>query len=284
MISEQVVSGIKEAPKGSHMVLFYDSQKEKHQVIFPFIEHGLGKGEAIIYLSDEQGPKWAIKEMSAFGIDVHKHEKSGALKILNGEEWYVERRTINKESVVKKWMKAFSDATKNGFCGLRVSGEPTYFFRHNILESWMEYERSLPRIFDFHMTVVCRYKTRDLASYNMSYLLELVRIHSHTITSTFFQEVDFRKFFLNSVDDTFKRILGESGTHAIFHFLENKYILPKSSIGDKVGLFNAALDNLFGSGGKFLQKQVLKTVCSKLGVTYDLKNERTRLSRCIARS
>lgn len=277
MISEQVVRGLKKAPKSSHMVLFYNSQKEKHQVIFPFVEHGLEKGQAIIYLSDEESPRQVIKEMSAFDVDVHKHEKSGALKILNGEEWYVEKRTINKELVVKKWMKASADATRNGFCGLIVSGEPTYFLRHNILDPWMEYERSLPRRFDFPLTAVCRYRTRDLASHNMSCLLELVRIHSHTITSTSFQEVDFRNFFLHSVDDTFKRVLGESGTHAVFHFLENKHELPKSSIGDKVDLFNEALDNLFGSGRKFLQGQVLKTVCSKLGITYDLKNKRVKV-------
>jgi len=176
-------------------------------------------------------------------------------------------------------MKAISGATKNGFCGLRVSGEPIYFLRHNILDPWMEYERSLPRRFDFPLTAVCRYKTRDLASHNMSYLLELVRIHSHSITRTSFQEVDFRKFFLESVDNTFKRVLGESGTHAVFRFLENRYKLPKGSIGDNMGLFNEALDNLFELGSKFLQKEVLKTVCSKLGITYDLKNRRVRFSR-----
>ena len=284
MISEQVVSRIKKAPKGSHMVLFYDSLKEKHQMVFPFIEDGLEEEEAIIYLSDKESPRRTSKEMSAFGIDVHKHEKSGALRILNGEEWYVEKETINKELVVKKWMKALADATKNGFSGLRVSGEPTYFFRHNTLEPWMEYERSLPKRFNFPMTAICRYKIRDLASRNMSYLLELVRIHSHSITSTSVQEVDFQKFFRESVDDTFKRVLGESGAYAVYHFLENKCKLPKSSVGDKMSFFNEALDNLFGPGGKFLQRQVLKAACSKLGITYNLKNERTRLSCYKARS
>lgn len=278
MLSKQVMSRLKNVPKESHMALFYNSQKEKHQIIFPFIGHCLEKEQAVIYLSGEQSPKRITKEMSTFGIDVNKHEKSRALKIVDGEEWYVEKGTINKELVYKKRMKALSDATKNGFCRLMVSGEPTYFFRHNILESWMEYERSLPRRFDFPMTAVCRYKTSDLVSYNMSYLLELVRIHSHVITSTSAQEVDFRNFFPESVDDTFNRIIGESGAHAVYHFLESKYALPKSSIGDEVGLFNEALDNLFGSGGKFLQKELLKDICSKLGIIYDLKNERARFS------
>jgi len=253
------------------MVLFYNSQKEKHQIVFPFIEYGLEKGEAIIYLSDEQTPRQIVKEMSAFGIDVHKQEKSGALKILNGDEWYVRNGSINKELVVKKWMKALVDATKNGFSGLRISGEPTYFFKHDILEPWRGYERSLPRRFDFPLTAVCRYRTSDLASRNMSYLLELVRIHSHTITSTSIQKVDFRNFFLQSVDDTFKCMLGESGTHAVYHFLENECRLPKSGVGDNVDLFNEALDNLFGPGGKVLQKEVLKDICSKLGIIWDLK-------------
>ncbi len=274
MLSGKVVSRLEQISKGSHMVLFYNSQKEKHQILFPFIEHEIEEGQLIIYLSGEQSQRQIVKEMSTFGIDVNKHEKSGALKIIEGEEWYVENGSINKESVVKKWMKALSDATKNGFCGLIFSGEPTYFFRHNILEPWMEYERSLPRRFEFPMTAICRYKTRDLASRNLSYLLELVKIHSHTITSTSIQEVDFQKSFLESVDNTFKRIIDESGTRAVYHFLENKHKLPKSSVGNNIGLFKEGLDDLFGvDGGNVLRKEVLKDICSKLGLICDLKNE-----------
>lgn len=234
---------------------------------FPFLKHGLEKGEAIIYLSDEQSPRQIVKDMSTFGIDVDRHEKTGALRILDGEEWHVENGTINKELVVKKLMKALSDATKKGFCGLAVSGEPTYFFSHNILDPWMEYERSLPRTFDFPITAVCRYKTLDLTSHNMNYLLELVRIHSHSITSTFIQKIDFQNLFLESVDNTFKRILGELGTHSVYHCLENKCKLPKSNIGDKMWLFYEALNNLFGAGANVLQKEVLEDICSKLGLT-----------------
>ena len=71
--------------KGNHMILCYNSQKEKHQTIFPFIEDGLEQEEAIIYLSDEQSVKQITKDISAFGIDVDKHEKTGALKVLNCE-------------------------------------------------------------------------------------------------------------------------------------------------------------------------------------------------------
>ena len=271
MLNAQVLGSVKKAQKGSHMILFYNSQKEKHQVLFSFIKHGLEKGEAIIYMSDERSPRQITKDISAFGIDVDQHEKTGALRILNGEDWYVQNGTINKELVLKKWAKAFSNATKNGFCGLGISGEPTYFFKHNILEPWMDYERSLPRRFDFPITAICRYRTRDLASHNMSYLLELVKIHSHSITPTSIQKIDFQNFFLKSVDNTFKRILGESGTHVVYHFLENECELPKSSIGDKMALFNEALNNLFGPGGNVLQKEVLKDIYSKLGLTCDLK-------------
>lgn len=270
MLRGHVVSNVKESPKGCHMVLFYNSRKEKHQIAFSFVEYGLEKGEAVIYLSDEQSPKQIIKDMSNFGVDVGKNEKTGALKILTGEEWYVQRGTIQKGFVLKKWMKAFSEATEKGFCGLRVSGEPTYFFKHDLLESWMGYERSLPRRFDVPLTVICRYRTRDLASYNMSYLLELVRIHSHTITPTFNQEVDFPSFFQESVDSTFNRVLGKSGTQVVYHFLEDQCKLPKSEMGEKMSLFIESLFSLFGPGGKVLQREVLKDVCSKLGLTSDV--------------
>ncbi len=277
MLNAQVLGSVKKVPKGSHMILFYNSQKEKHQILFSFIKHGLEKREAIIYLSDERSPRQITQDISAFGIDVDQHEKTGALRILNGEDWYVQNGTINKELVLKKWAKAFSNATANGFCGLRVSGEPTYFLKHNILEPWMEYERSLPRTFDFPITAICRYRTRDLASHNMNYLVELIKIHSHTITPTSCQNIDFQNFFPESVENAFKHILGESGTHAVYHYIRNEYKLHRSNIANKMSLFNEALNNLFGTGAAVLQEEVLKDVCSKLGLTFNLRNEHSSI-------
>lgn len=278
MPNKQVVDRVKKAPKGSHMALFYNSQKEKQQILFPFIKHGLETGEAIIYLSDERSPRQITKDVSTFGIDVDKHKKTGALRILNGEEWYVQNGTIHKELVLRKWVKAFSDAAKNGFCGLRVSGEPTYFFRHNILEPWMEYERSLPKRFDFAITAICRYRTRDLASSNMNYLLELIKIHSHSITPASIQSVNFHNLYLESINNTLRHILGESGTQVVYYYLDKKFKLPQNSIGDKMTLFNEALDKLFGPGAIILEKEILMDVCYKLHLSCNPKSEQLRTS------
>jgi len=38
---------------GDHAVLFYDTEKIKHKISFPFIEAGILKGEAAVYLTSE---------------------------------------------------------------------------------------------------------------------------------------------------------------------------------------------------------------------------------------
>ncbi len=239
--------------------------------MFPFINHGLEKGEAAIYVSNEQSPRQIVKDMSTSGIDVGNHEKTGALRVLASKEWYVEDEVINKALVYKKWMKALSRVTEKGSSGLRFSFEPACFFQKNALRSCMEFEKLLPRRFNFPITVVCRYKTGDIVSNGMSYLLKLVKIHSHLITSKSVQAVDLKNFFAESVHNTFKHIFCEAGTQAVYYFLEHKYNLPKNNIEDHVELFNEALNNLFGSGGRFLQKKVFEHICSKLGLTFNPK-------------
>ena len=125
MVNGHVIDFARNVSLSNHTVLFYETPKEKYDILFPFIKAGLENQQAAIYLSDDESPENILSRLSRIGI---KEETKG-LQVLDGEEFYFEDGTFKKNTVIDKWMKAVHDAISKGHKGLRVTGEPTLFFK-----------------------------------------------------------------------------------------------------------------------------------------------------------
>ena len=55
-----------------------------------------------------------------------------------------------------------NDALKNGFEGLRVTGEMARFFRYNWIRELLEYEKALHRVLDIPIIAICAYNANML--------------------------------------------------------------------------------------------------------------------------
>ena len=258
-------------PASSHAVLFYETEEEMYKWILPFIKEGLENGESVIYVSDGDDVR-CQREFENYGIDVKAHK---GLMIVDVEDWYLERGNMDKEKVVKKWMDATCMAKELGFRRMRVTGGSTYFFKNDMVGSFMAYERSLPRYFTFPMTVICRYKISDVASYDEGRLLpELLKIHSYVITPNLAEEIDFPEYYLESINETLDSIFGEATRQTLLYHMENKYGLPMSEIPMRTLEFRRALESLLGTGGKLIEHAILKHLYSKTGLRYDSGDKR----------
>jgi len=51
---------------------------------------------------------------------------------------------------------------KQGFKGLRVTGEVACFFRQNLIQELIEYEKALHRVLDIPMIAICTYNANML--------------------------------------------------------------------------------------------------------------------------
>lgn len=68
-------------------------------------------------------------------------------------------------------------------------------------------------------------------------------------------------------------VLGKSGKQMLFFHLEKSYSLKKHEIIVKPDAFEAAIQQIFGDGAKVLEKLILKSMYSKLGLKYQEKKE-----------
>lgn len=84
---------------------------------------------------------------------------------------------------------------------------------------------------------------------------------------------DFDNLFIEAVDEGLD-VLGESGRQMIFFHLEKSYSIKRHEIPQKPEAFAAGLENIFGAGASVLEKLIVKSLYSKLGLKYEDKEDR----------
>jgi len=84
---------------------------------------------------------------------------------------------------------------------------------------------------------------------------------------------DFDKLFIEAVDEGLN-VLGESGKQMIFFYLEKSYSIRRHEIPKKPEAFAVGLEKIFGAGASVLEKLIVKSLYSKLGLKYEDKGER----------
>ena len=82
------------------------------------------------------------------------------------------------------------------------------------------------------------------------------------------KEKDFERLFIEAVDEGLGT-LGESGKHMIFFHLDKNYSIKKHEIPKNPEAFVKGLEKIFGAGASVLEKLIVKSLCSKLGLKYE---------------
>ena len=87
------------------------------------------------------------------------------------------------------------------------------------------------------------------------------------------KEKDFEKLFIEAVDEGLET-LGESGKHMIFFHLDKSYSIRKHEIPKKPEAFARGLQKIFGAGASVIEKLIVKSLYSKLGLECEFAENR----------
>jgi sugar-specific transcriptional regulator TrmB len=178
-VPQKIEQFLKSLRPTNHVIFVYNSLEAKHKVLFNYLRSGLENGEAAAYVTSEENPKQIRDAMKRLRFDVEKYEKTGALKILGYKDIYIIDGKFSITTTMNLWKKLYSEALKQGFNGLRVTGEMTCFFQHNLVEQLVEYERALHRVLDVPIIAACAYNANTVmeASNPIDLYNELLKAH-----------------------------------------------------------------------------------------------------------
>jgi hypothetical protein len=82
------------------------------------------------------------------------------------------------------------------------------------------------------------------------------------------KEKEFEKLFIEAVDEGLGT-LGESGKHMIFFHLDRSHSVKRHEIPKKPEAFARGLEKIFGAGASVLERLIVKSLYSKLGLEYE---------------
>jgi len=178
-VPEKVIRFMEQLRPTNHVIFVYDSLEAKYNVLFNYLKVGLENGEAGVYVATDESPSQIREAMKRFGIKVEKNEKTGALHIFGYEDIYIIDGKFSMTNTMNLWKKLYNEALKQGFKGLRVTGETACFFKHNLIRELIEYEKALHMVLDIPMIAICAYNANMLNRSNdpINLYTELARAH-----------------------------------------------------------------------------------------------------------
>ncbi|MDH5438622.1 MAG: MEDS domain-containing protein [Candidatus Bathyarchaeota archaeon] len=184
-VAEKLIHVLKDLRPTNHVIILYESPEAKYNVLFNYLRVGLENGEAAVYIASDENPSQIRDAMKRFDIEVEKNEKTGALRILGYNDHYIIEGKFNAAITMGLMKKMYDEALTKGFKGYRIAGEMGCFFKHNLVQELVDYERTLHRAFDLPIIGVCAYNSDMVikASNPMDLYNELLKAHGTVLFS-----------------------------------------------------------------------------------------------------
>jgi signal transduction histidine kinase/ActR/RegA family two-component response regulator len=175
-------SGLSAVPRvawGTHLCQFFRTADDLASTLVPFFAAGLANHERCLWVTAPPLPAAAAKAALVREVpDADDRIRSGQLEILDFDEWYLRNAALTTEQVLEQWIEREQGALRDGYKGLRLTGN-TSWLRRDQWEEFQAYERSVHRAFSGRRVVaVCSY---SLAHCSSDEVLDVVRHHGSAL-------------------------------------------------------------------------------------------------------
>lgn len=160
-----------------HLALIYDNQEEQFDIIVPFLRRGMERGEKSVFIVDDTNPRAVIDAMEFHGVDVDAATATGALAIITKHDAYLKNGDFDPDWMIGFLAEAVEDAKKEGFHGVRASGEMTWALgpAGDANSRLTEYECKVNSFFaGYDMAGICQYNRRRFRPETLMHV-----IHTH---------------------------------------------------------------------------------------------------------
>ena len=82
---------------------------------------------------------------------------------------------------------------------------------------------------------------------------------------------EFNELMVDALNESLMQILGETATNTVLSYLERNNAFQREDIPHNIDRFHSCLTELLGSAALLLENQIIKVLCHKLNIDYDVK-------------
>jgi len=170
---------IGDIPWGTHFCQFYQTKKDLKDVLVPYFKAGLKNNEFCMWITSEPLDVEEAKE--ALKKEIHEIDaylEKGQIEIISYTHWYVHEGVFDSNRVLKDWIEKLTNALKNGYDGLRLSGN-TLWLEKRDWDDFVGYEEEIDRILgNYRMIALCTY---SLDRCNSTEIIDVVINHQFAL-------------------------------------------------------------------------------------------------------
>ncbi len=163
-------------PGATHVCLIFENEDQRRRTVSEFLAAGVRQKEMVRYFADATSPETVRAWLVEKGVEVAAAEESGAFAISNAVSAYCPGGSFEPKVPIAGAMQRYIVAERDGFTGVRTSGEMSWVLKGNRgSERFLEYEALLNTIsIDFSHTGMCQY---DARLFDGATLFNVLQVH-----------------------------------------------------------------------------------------------------------
>jgi hypothetical protein len=173
-----------------HVCAFFNSKEEEYRVLMPFIKEGFERGERAFHVVDPEHRATHLKRLGDSGVPVAEAEGRGQLEVRRWQEAYLRDGRFDQERMVELIQEVLREGRAKGYPLTRLVANMEWALEDRPgVNDIVEYESRLNYVLPkYDDVVVCTY---DLAKFNATVVMDIMRTHPMVIVGGILQENPF---------------------------------------------------------------------------------------------
>jgi len=168
-----------DVPWGTHICLFYKTEKDLIDILIPYFKAGLENNEFCMWVTSEPlNEKKARDALSAAIPEFDRYVETNQIEIIPHNQWYLKNGVFNLQRALNDWIDKVNQALDNGFEGVRVTGSGSGFEK-GVWKEFADYEKEVNKAIDkYRMIAICSYCIDECGA---SEIVDMVNCHQSAI-------------------------------------------------------------------------------------------------------
>lgn len=150
-------------PSGSHLCLFYETNRDLLDILAPFFKAGLENNEFCLWvLPEPETVEEARTELRRHLPELDRYLTAGALEIFPSKDWYLDKGEWDFKHVITRMNQMLEQALARGYVGLRGNGSSAWLQRE-LPNGFQHYEAALDEaVAGKPLIVLCTFPLADV--------------------------------------------------------------------------------------------------------------------------
>lgn len=173
-----------------HVCAFFRNVEEEVEVLLPFLEEGLERGERVLFIVCAKQRQEYLRRLRGEGVDVASAQRRGQIEVLSWEESYLRDGLFDQQVMLRLVPELLEEGRSQGYPLTRAVANMEWALEalpgvHDLLEYEARAEAVLRPYDD---PVVCVY---DSSRFRGRVVLDVLRTHAAAIVGGLLQENPF---------------------------------------------------------------------------------------------